>query len=218
MRERWQLGQGPIADVVGVMERHGVVVARLPAHSDRVDAFSCWIGARPYVVLTSNKQAADRSRFDAAHELAHLLFHPDAVPGAKSQESEAQSFASAFLLPRASVTPELPSRPDFTRLVDMKLRWRVSIQALLRRGHDVGIYSDAAYRRAMTRLSTLGWRKSEPGDAGPPEQPTLLARAADMLRQRLGPAPFDERMRLGTQDQAELLSMVDAQPPRVLAG
>lgn len=212
LRQRWGLGRGPISDMVGVLERRGVIVARLPASTDRVDAFSCWVGEKPYVVLTSNKRSADRSRFDAAHELAHLLFHHDAAPGAKREEGEAQAFASAFLLPRESIITELPSRPDFAKLIDLKLRWKVSIQALLRRGYDLGLYSDAAYRRAMTRLSAAGWRLREPGDVGRPEEPVVLRRAVSMLREHSGDAGrrLDERLAVGERNAKELLAMVDA--------
>lgn len=212
LRERWALGRGPIADMVGVLERRGVVVARLPASTDRVDAFSCWVGEKPYVVLTSNKRSADRSRFDAAHELAHLLFHHDAVPGARREEGEAQAFASAFLLPRESIVAELPSRPDFPKLINLKLRWKVSIQALLRRGNDLGVYSDAAYRRAMTRISAAGWRMREPGDVGRPEEPVVLRRAITMLREHSTDARrgLDERLAVGERNAKELLAMVDA--------
>jgi Zn-dependent peptidase ImmA (M78 family)/DNA-binding XRE family transcriptional regulator len=212
LRDRWNLGRGPISDMVGVLERRGIIVARLPASTDRVDAFSCWIGAKPYVVLTSNKRSADRSRFDAAHELAHLLFHHDAVPGAKREEAEAQSFASAFLLPRESILAELPSRPDFARLIDLKVRWKVSVQALLRRGFDLGLYSDAAYRRAMTRLSAAGWRLREPGDVGRPEEPVVLRRAVEMIRKHSEEVhrALDERLAIGERNARELLAMVDA--------
>jgi len=44
LRRVWELGEGPISNVVGLLERKGVIVARLPAATDEVDAFSCWIG------------------------------------------------------------------------------------------------------------------------------------------------------------------------------
>jgi Zn-dependent peptidase ImmA (M78 family)/DNA-binding XRE family transcriptional regulator len=214
LRERWSLGQGPLSDVVGLLEAHGIVVARLPA-SDRVDAFSCLVGGRPYVLLASNKQATDRSRFDAAHELGHLVLHPDPLPGLGSAEIEAHRFASAFLLPRVSITAELPPSPSLTRLLELKGRWRVSIQALLRRGFDLGIYSEAAYRRAYQQIGRRGWRTDEPGDVGPPEQPQLVKRAADMLTSRYGDDFLATRIRLPADDLAALMSMLSSERPEV---
>jgi Zn-dependent peptidase ImmA (M78 family)/transcriptional regulator with XRE-family HTH domain len=220
VRESWGLGRGPIVDMVGVLERRGVIVARLPGSTDRVDAFSCWVSERPYIVLTSNKRSADRSRFDAAHELAHLLFHHDAVPGGRREEAEAHAFASAFLMPAAAILAELPAHPDFTKLLDLKARWKVSLQALLRRGLDLGVYSDAAYRRAMTRLSAAGWRTREPGDAGSTEQPVVLARAVVVVREhseKLG-MDLDQRLAVGERNAGELLAMVAASPQDLAVG
>lgn len=213
-REKWSLGQGPISDVVGLLESHGIIVARLPA-SDRVDAFSCIVAGRPFVLLASNKQAADRSRFDAAHELGHLLLHPDPLPGLGGAELEAHRFASAFLLPRVSIMAELPPSPSLARLLELKHRWRVSVQVLLRRGFDLGLYSEAAYRRAYQQIGRRGWRTEEPGDVGPPEQPRLVKRAVDMLVSRYGDDFLAGRMRLPAADLAALMSMLTDDKPEV---
>jgi Zn-dependent peptidase ImmA (M78 family)/DNA-binding XRE family transcriptional regulator len=214
LRERWDLGLGPIADMVGLLEHHGVIVARLSA-SERVDAFSCRLAGRPYVLFASNKEATDRSRFDAAHELGHLVLHADPLPGLGRAELEAHRFASAFLLPRLAIAAELPPSPSLQRLLDLKLRWRVSVQALLRRGKDLGAYSDASYRRAYQLLGAKGWRTNEPGDLGLPEQPALLSRAAKMLADRYGQDTVSKRMQLRDDDLAALLSMVTDRKPAV---
>lgn len=184
VRAAWGLGEGPIADMVGILERKGVIVARLPAATDEVDAFSCWIGSRPFVILASNKGAADRSRFDAAHELAHLLLHIDAKPGDPVVEREANRFAAEFLVPAASILPELPGRVDWRAYAALKIRWRVAISMLLLRARDLAVISDAAYRRAMMEMSRRGWRRNEPAPLGDPEQPQLLGRAMALVGSR----------------------------------
>lgn len=179
-REAWGLGDGPIANMVGLLERKGVIVSRLPTATDDLDAFS-WLGARPFIVLASNKEAADRARFDAAHELAHLLLHHDAHPGDPELERVAHRFAAEFLAPAATIRQELPSRIDWPVLAKLKLRWGVSIAMLVRRMRDLATISDATYRRAMMELSRRGWRKSEPIELGAPEQPELVGRAMHLL-------------------------------------
>jgi Zn-dependent peptidase ImmA (M78 family)/transcriptional regulator with XRE-family HTH domain len=215
LRDRWDLGVGPIGDMVGLLERRGALVARLPSDSARVDAFSCWVAERPYVLLASNKQSADRSRFDAAHELGHLVLHPDPLPGLGAAELEAHRFASAFLMPRVAIAAELPRSPNLGLLVDLKLRWRVSVQALLRRGKDIGLYSDASYRRAYQQLGARGWRVNEPGEVGPVERPTLLARAYAMLEARYGDDVLSKRTQLPGDELAKLLSMFTTEVPPV---
>lgn len=186
MRRRWGLGTERIANVVALLERHGVIVVRLEAATDDLDAFSCWIGDRPYVVLTSNKQAADRSRFDAAHELFHLVAHHDASPGDRRLEEEAHRFAAAFLMPESGIKDELPVRVDWRRFAELKLAWGVSMQALLYRARELGRLSQPAYQRAMMDMSRRGWRKAEPVDIGEPEQPQALRKALNLLETARG--------------------------------
>jgi Zn-dependent peptidase ImmA (M78 family)/DNA-binding XRE family transcriptional regulator len=180
-REAWGLGDGPIGNMVGLLERKGVIVSRLPTATDELDAFS-WLGARPFVVLASNKEAADRARFDAAHELAHLLLHHDAHPGDPKLESIAHRFAAEFLAPAASIREELPSRVEWPVLAKLKLKWGVSIAMLVRRMRDLATISDASYRRAMMELGRRGWRTTEPIALGEPEQPELVGRAMQLLQ------------------------------------
>lgn len=62
-------------------------------------------------------------RFDAAHELGHLVLHPDTEPGSKIVEQQAHAFASEFLMPAAEITHQLPRRIDWPTLHDLKQHW-----------------------------------------------------------------------------------------------
>ena len=183
LRAAWQLPPGPIAHMVRLLEAHGVVVVRLRGLGREVDAFSCLQG-RPIVVLWCDKEDKARARFDAAHELAHLVLHPEAEPGNKILEAQADAFAAAFLMPREYIQAQLPRRVDFRRLLELKLQWGVSLSAVLYRARTLGVIGESAYRRAMARMSSEGWRRDEPGELGPPESPTMLPRALELLRQR----------------------------------
>ena len=55
-------------------------------------------------------------------------------------------------------------RLDWTRLRQMKLRWGVSLAALIRRAFDLGLYTEATYRRAYSVLNQRGWRTEEPDE------------------------------------------------------
>ena len=73
VREQFGLGLGPISNVVRTMEKFGVVVCRLEMKDEKVEALSVWSGAKPFVFLASDKASGARARFDAAHELGHLV-------------------------------------------------------------------------------------------------------------------------------------------------
>jgi Zn-dependent peptidase ImmA (M78 family)/transcriptional regulator with XRE-family HTH domain len=181
LRRQWQLGHDPIEDVVGLLERKGVIVVRFEACTDELDAFSCWIRDRPYIVLTTNKEAADRSRFDTAHELFHLVAHHDESPGDRRLEEEAHKFAAAFLMPATVIREQLPTRVDWRRFAELKVTWGVSMAALLRRALDLGCLSETSYRRGMMDMSRRKWRMNEPVSLGDPEQPVLLSKAMSLL-------------------------------------
>jgi Zn-dependent peptidase ImmA (M78 family) len=87
--------------------------------------------------------------------------HADAVPGDADLEREANRFAAAFLVPKEPFLDEFPRRLNWDHLYEMKRRWRVSVQALLRRAYDLGILSHATYRRAFVQLNARNERTSE---------------------------------------------------------
>lgn len=203
VRAAWGRGDGPIDHVVRLLERNGVLVVRVAGEDRAVDAFSCWHRGRPCVFLNIEKDSASRARFDAAHELGHLVLHEDVAAGDKQREREADMFASAFLLPRAAMLRELPTRFRWEHYLELKQRWKVSLAALVRRSRDLGRLSEAAYRRANIQLRRHGY----PEPAEPPmELPQFFPRAFEAS----GLDPHDPRLaeRIGLS-AAELLALVN---------
>jgi Zn-dependent peptidase ImmA (M78 family)/transcriptional regulator with XRE-family HTH domain len=184
LRGEWNLGDEPIPHVIRELERHGVVVARLQLGSRNVDAFAVTFSRRPLVLLAQDKSNYVRSRFDASHELGHLILHRHGTgdTAARLSERQAHDFAASFLLPRKLAEYELPRRIDargWAHLADLKRRWGMSMAALLYRARDLKILSPDAYLTAIKYMSAKGWRLQEPGDRemGQPEAPSLLERA-----------------------------------------
>jgi Zn-dependent peptidase ImmA (M78 family)/transcriptional regulator with XRE-family HTH domain len=177
-REAWGIPDGPVANVVRLLEAHGAVVSRFSNGDVRLSAFSQWHGARPIVVFCLGKGDKARQRYDGAHELAHLALHAEPEPGNHMLEQQANEFASAFLMPADEIEPFLPrGRVRWDELEELKRVWGVSLQSLLVRAHRLSTISDRTYHNAFRYLSRQGWRRNEPADLGPPEEPQLLARA-----------------------------------------
>ena len=95
LRSHWGIGSRPIEHMVKLLESKGVRIFALSEQHKHVDAFSCWRGDIPFVFLNTFK-SAERSRFDAAHELGHLVLHiHGATNGNRDVERDADMFASA---------------------------------------------------------------------------------------------------------------------------
>ena len=175
VRRAWDLDRGPVADVVGTIERHGVVCARLKFRDERVDAFSVNFSDHPVAVLATDKDKWDRSRFDAAHELGHLVMHGEAA-GVPEAERQANEFAAAFLMPARDIRSSLPSRADWQVLMELKAHWGTSMASLLMRARTLGVMSEGAYVGATKVMSARGWRKHEPVSRDS-ELPSVLRKA-----------------------------------------
>jgi Zn-dependent peptidase ImmA (M78 family)/transcriptional regulator with XRE-family HTH domain len=184
-RAHWQLGTGPISNMMRVVENAGAVVSFFGGVSERVDALSI-DSSRPMIIRSEAKQAACRLRFDLAHEAGHLIMHRGVQTGDKATEDQANRFASAFLLPRSAFIHEFPRGRflDWSAIYALKLRWKVSAAAILRRAYDLRIISADRYRTGYIHLSKTGQKRFERHDDEiPVEAPELLpaaVRALDM--------------------------------------
>lgn len=164
LRQHWGLGEQPIKHMIKLMEAKGIRVFSLAESTATLDAFSVWRGDTPYVFLNTAK-SAERSRFDAAHELGHLVMHKHGGPQqGKSAEYEAQLFASSFLMPQSDVEAKIPRALTLDQIIIAKRRWGVSAAALAYRLNKLGILSDWLYRGMVIEMGRREYRKNEPNE------------------------------------------------------
>lgn len=190
LRQFWGLGDAPIADLILVMENNGIVVSKTKLNADTLDAFSQWSTSDKcaYVILGSDKGSAARSRYDAAHELGHLLFHRNiklkdinSKQKHKIIESQAFRFASAFLLPEQSFTRDLWS-PSIDAFLSLKERWRTSCGVMIKRCSELELIEPEETKRMWINYSRRGYKKLEPlDDKLKSEMPRLLHRSIELL-------------------------------------
>lgn len=185
LRLEWEMGYAKVPNVLHLLEAHGVRVFSLPEHLVDVDAFSFWWKGTPYILLNTRK-SPERGRFDAAHELGHLVMHGDYdIPRGRERELEANRFAAAFLMPEEDVLASGLRNANVERVIEAKARWGVAATALAHRLHELGITSDWVYHSTLRRLSQLGYRSGEPDQAsGPRETSQALEKSFTLLKQR----------------------------------
>ncbi|MFJ9598302.1 ImmA/IrrE family metallo-endopeptidase [Streptomyces virginiae] len=161
LREAWGVNQGPIDDLVSVIEGAGASVVVRDLGTAELDAVSQWPDGSPPLFLLNSTAPGDRFRFSLAHELGHVAMHREPGEG-RLQEQQADRFAAEFLMPHDAILPELKPGIDLQRLVELKARWRVSMAALIRRALSLGVVSEWQYRNLMVEMSALGYRTVEP--------------------------------------------------------
>lgn len=162
LRQHWGLGDRPVSNVLKLLESKGVRILSLSEQTTNVDAYSFWRADRPYVFLNQAK-SAERSIFDSAHELAHLVLHHHAGARAeKGAEMQADRFASAFLMPEEDIKNSVSYVYSPEQIIRAKGRWKVSAMALAYRLHSLGMLSDWNYRAICIDLGNMGYRRAEP--------------------------------------------------------
>lgn len=181
LRQHWGLGERPIKNMVHLLEAKGVRVYSLAENSIEVDAFALWHSKTPFVFVNTLK-SAEHGRFDAAHELGHLVLHRHSGPHVPDAEKQANAFASAFLMPRASVLANAPRMATLRNLIQLKKQWVVSVSALAYRLHALNLLTDWHYRTLCIEIGQSGFRKTEP-EGAQRERSHILATVFSALRE-----------------------------------
>ncbi|MDF1624319.1 MAG: XRE family transcriptional regulator [Pseudohongiella nitratireducens] len=189
-RVYWKLGEGPIVNLVRVAENAGAIVSSFGKVSEKVDALSLHRD-RPIIVLNYDK-SSPRIRMDTSHEMSHIILHRGIETGDRETESQADYFASHFILPRQALLAEYRSRSktriDWNAIYSIKVKWGISARAIVYRLNQLAIISPSQYRTANIHLSKTGQTKEERFDDHVPiDRPELLPTGLSLLVESYGP-------------------------------
>lgn len=134
---------------------------------------------RAYIILGNIKQSAARRNFDLAHELGHLLLHYRVEfvnldrKEHKHFENEANLFAGEFLLPENDFINDIVEVTAITNpdaYLDLKRKWKVSLQVLGYRAHKLGFIEAKKHRNFYAALHRKNYLEVEPLDKSIPLQ------------------------------------------------
>lgn len=204
LRYQWGLGEQPVSNMVHLLEFKGVRVFSLALEVSDVDACCTWYNGEPFIFLNTKKSNA-RRRFDAAHELGHLVLHRHGNFEGRDVERDADEFASAFLMPRNGFVATAPKFVDLKSILPIKSKWGVSVAAYVYRLNSLGLLSEWHYRTLFKQISQRGYRTAEPADSKI-ELSKLAEQVLGQLRKEsIGLGEIAADLGLKEQDIADLL-------------
>lgn len=216
-RRHWKLGLGPIDNMTRVVENAGALVTNFKGVSNEIDALSI-TAARPLIVRNDAKESSGRLRFDLAHECGHFVMHEGQVTGDKKSESEANHFASSFLLPRSSFLGDFPemSRINWGLIREIKQHYRVSKACILYRARQLNRLTEQQYKGAIIRLKKHeGRQEKDDYLLGEKEQPELINSSLSALREHFGLGLYEIEQELGL-GAGSLIKVLGFYQPKVL--
>ena len=197
VRKYWNLNYGPISNVTQLLETRGAIMTGFQMDTEALDSFSQWddMTGRPFIILNfeHSETKGARMRFNVSHELGHLVLHKRVDKNDLSNpqkfaqlEEQAHRFASAFLLPESIFSSEV-KWITLDHFADLKMRWKVSIQAIIMRCEQLGLlYTEQEKRNLFINISRRGWRKEEPYDNKiEVEKPSFLYKSFKLLMDEL---------------------------------
>lgn len=190
-RGQFALGFGPLSNVTRIAENAGAVVMRVHGLAHEIDAIS-FATKRPLIALNDDGRSACRERFGIAHELGHFSIHLGVLTGDKLTEAQANRFASALLMPRATFASECHlalrgSRLNWSGLSELKLRWGVSKAAIIFRGRQLGVFTDDQARSGYVGLNRHGEALKESEDhLVVHEEPEVVSESLKVMQEHFG--------------------------------
>ncbi len=160
VRGRWELGSGPVVNLLGLLDDRGVKVYEARG-IEGFEGLSGRFGVRPFIAVSLDFPA-DRVRFTAAHELGHVLCD---FSGQESPEGQCHAFGAAFLLPRGVLERAFAGRGrkvTLGELGEIKEAYGVSLQAIMHRAHALGLVTARQFRAFRETIKVRGWVVEEP--------------------------------------------------------
>jgi Zn-dependent peptidase ImmA (M78 family)/DNA-binding XRE family transcriptional regulator len=210
LRARWGMGVRPVTNLINLLEANGVRIFSLAEETRHLDAYSFWRNDRPYIFLNTMK-TAEHSRFDAAHELGHLVLHRHGGATHRNAEDDANAFASAFLMPPADLRAQIPFVRRLNDILEGKKRWRVSAAALAYALHKQRAISDWHYRGYCIELSKLG-RANEPFGIEPETSQVWQKVLTDLWCQGKSLGRISDELKIPERELSNLLFGIAASP------
>jgi len=160
LRQLWDLGTGPVVNILTFLEDRGIKIFKL-AGPEGFESCSGFYLDSPFIAVNDNLPV-DRLRFKTSTELAQILFGFSEDPEMSKLYNR---WAAAFLMPARKLEEYfLPAgrKIALSELAEIKLRYGISLQAIMYRAYDLGLITERRLRAFRELLNQKGWLTKEP--------------------------------------------------------
>lgn len=155
LREEWNLGKGPIAQPILVLESHGVKVIEVEENPELFDGTSNTVEGIPVLVLNKNdapmseakyQMSEERRRLTLFHELGHQVMTFGESLEKKEKEDLCNVFANEMLIPRETfmeIVGKKRTSISYWELKEIQKEFGISVRALMVKAAQLGIISQS---------------------------------------------------------------------------
>lgn len=188
----FNLDDSPIDRPFTLVEKLGIPVILIDVVSDKFSGLTVQTDSNIPLIIINKNLPSDHQKFTLFHELGHLIMHSpftddpdfyDALADKDIVEKQADTFASAFLMPAKKAWLTFQSM-NYSRLTDLKLYWKCSKQSIMYRAKDLGVIDERKFKNLYIELSRNGERKNE-NIKITIDQPVLLKKIVGVYEQQL---------------------------------
>ncbi|MFA6292184.1 MAG: XRE family transcriptional regulator [Victivallales bacterium] len=167
VRNTLKIDNEPICDICGLVESAGIKIFLIDSDLDNFFGFSLSEkdGGPAIGVNKSKRINVERKIFTVAHELGHILLHPDSFDSKEKMEiddaeKEADTFASHLLMPQKCFNHELEKNKGlhWVKLVlHIKRIFKVSYKTVLIRLREEGLVDNSIWQKFALECKKLGF-------------------------------------------------------------
>jgi Zn-dependent peptidase ImmA (M78 family)/DNA-binding XRE family transcriptional regulator len=187
-RRNLRLPNGPIQNLTKLLEDNGILVITYDFKTESLDGFTIH-GAKDVlpIIYFNSVFPGERIRLTLAHELGHLIMHRH-IQESHDIEKEAFAFAAEFLMPAKDIIHDLryinTMKLNVEMLLQLKRKWKVSMNALLKRSEDLNVLTKNQTKYLWMQMSKNGFRTKEPYPMHI-EEPSLLKELINVYKNEL---------------------------------
>ena len=158
LRQKWELGLGPIPQPISVLEAHGVKVIEVEEDPLLFDGTSNMVEGIPVLVLNKEKETKDdgnhlqneeRRRLTLFHELGHQVMHFAQGLNDKEKEVLCNVFANEMLIPTSTfkqIFGDKRASISCWELKDVQREFGISARALMMKAVQLGVITSSKHK------------------------------------------------------------------------